>query len=179
MTPENELSKRCPQVLSTSKTCPTCGKTYSRVSDMRQHQMTHTGERPFQCSQCKKRFQLKYDLKRHELNVCRITVPQTQNWSSELHEDKIAQDPKQGEVHGQLQTLPSDIRSHGKDCLVNQKQVEAASGEVVPLPTKQDLRPFNNKAQLGDIKEQSQQPRQGNQRGKKLESQKRHVNTNP
>lgn len=108
--------------------------------------------------------------------MCRITVPQTQNWSSELHEGKIAQDPKQGEVYGQLRTLPSDIRSHGKDCLVNQKQVEAASGEVVPLPTKQDLRPFSNKAQLGA---KNLVPVIRGARNWRILSQKRHVNTNP
>lgn len=32
MTPENELSKRCRRVPSTSKACPTCGKTYSQFS---------------------------------------------------------------------------------------------------------------------------------------------------
>ena len=48
-----------------SKTCQICGKTLRRSSDMRRHQMTHLGEQPFQCPQCKKSFQCPYDLKRH------------------------------------------------------------------------------------------------------------------
>uniref|UniRef100_A0A668AL08 C2H2-type domain-containing protein n=1 Tax=Myripristis murdjan TaxID=586833 RepID=A0A668AL08_9TELE len=63
---KNEQSKSGLRGLSTSKTCPTCGKTYTRASDMRRHQRSHTGERPYQCSLCKKLFQFQYDLKRHE-----------------------------------------------------------------------------------------------------------------
>lgn len=166
MIPKNDQSKKGPRVQPTGKTCPTCGKTYSRASDMRRHQRSHTGERPFQCSRCEKCFQFQYDLKRHELNVCRITVSQPQNWSSEAApEDKNTEDPKQEEVHGRLRTLPSDVTTH--ECLVNQKQVEAPPGDVVPLPTKQDLQPSDSKIQSGDIKEQSEEHCPGKQRGKK------------
>ncbi|XP_054832807.1 zinc finger protein 436-like isoform X2 [Eublepharis macularius] len=60
-----------PKVLSNVRTgkkhnkCPTCGKSFRRVSTLITHQRIHTGERPYECHQCGKRFNQSSNLFRH------------------------------------------------------------------------------------------------------------------
>ncbi|XP_034043633.1 zinc finger protein 546-like [Thalassophryne amazonica] len=46
--------------------CSDCEKSCNSAAELRDHQRTHTGERPYQCSFCDKRFALTGTLVRHE-----------------------------------------------------------------------------------------------------------------
>lgn len=50
---------------SKSLKCHTCSYSTSKLSNLKRHIMTHTGEKPYKCRYCNKRFIQKVQLKSH------------------------------------------------------------------------------------------------------------------
>ena len=45
--------------------CQHCSKVFSSNANLKKHTMTHTGEKPYLCEFCNKRFRLKHHLRDH------------------------------------------------------------------------------------------------------------------
>ena len=46
--------------------CAKCDKKFGLEKDLRNHEKTHTGEKPHNCSKCDKKFTFSWDLRKHE-----------------------------------------------------------------------------------------------------------------
>lgn len=62
---ENCSTTRQQQRINTLHQCHTCLKCFPSVSKLQRHMMTHTGQRPFGCEMCGKRFRQKTHLRVH------------------------------------------------------------------------------------------------------------------
>ena len=46
--------------------CKTCKKAFSRIDSLQDHERIHTGEKPYECKACNNTFNTKSNQRRHE-----------------------------------------------------------------------------------------------------------------
>ncbi|XP_016853114.2 zinc finger protein 850 [Anolis carolinensis] len=84
--------------------CAKCGKCYNKASKLRTHSRLHSGDKPFQCSECGERFMWNSGLYRHTMKIHKRTKPQPllQRGSADGEEpqkDSRSEKPNKGQLY--------------------------------------------------------------------------------
>ncbi|XP_034091687.1 zinc finger protein 16-like isoform X1 [Gymnodraco acuticeps] len=134
--PGNQSKENVTPSKQKALSCDTCGKTFTRPSDVRRHQLTHTGERPFHCSQCDRTFQHSWDLAKHEnknhgaaisftcqlcgssfANLRALTVHHKKSHSKEIQLPQICS------ICSQSFATSSELHEHRKSHVTNKRYI--------------------------------------------------------
>ncbi|XP_070698525.1 zinc finger protein 770-like [Pempheris klunzingeri] len=145
ITPTDQQREAChaaakQRVINTSHQCHACLKCFPSASKLRRHMMTHTGQRPFGCELCGKRFRQKTHLRVH----CR-----THLWSR-YHKQRSLYINRPPSCIGGLNTrTPADVPV--QEMLIHKRDLETNTGSDVVSVKHQDHTPSVVNIQ-GDIR---------------------------
>ncbi|CAH1241594.1 ZFP62 [Branchiostoma lanceolatum] len=123
----------------TFHTCHICGKVFRRPSEVQRHLRVHTGEQPFQCDLCYRRFNDKSNWRNHMIRVHRIESPVWPSWSQEgtprdeTFQQRSSDNGENGELSDESPNLETNSQVNSDDIPSNlapsAEPMEEMSGE--------------------------------------------------
>ena len=108
--------------------CKHCNKSFNKSSNCRRHEQTHTGERPYTCKHCNKGFSRSSDCKRHE----------------EIHARDSSFKSKQHDQHFHQRHVPESAATHAGKASDMFSLREESSSEVESFSCWIYLEEFSN-----------------------------------
>ncbi|XP_078661591.1 uncharacterized protein LOC144905719 isoform X2 [Branchiostoma floridae x Branchiostoma belcheri] len=119
----------------TFHTCHICGKVFRRPSEVQRHLRVHTGEQPFQCDLCYRRFNDKSNWRNHMIRVHRIESPVWPSWSQDgtTREDGFLQRAADnGELSDEATNLELNNQVNSDDLQSSAVQNAESAEEMLP-----------------------------------------------
>ncbi|XP_057696102.1 gastrula zinc finger protein XlCGF57.1-like [Corythoichthys intestinalis] len=121
--------------------CSGCDKTFTNKSVLRNHMVTHTGEKPFACSVCDKRFSFKQNMRRH-MAIHTGEKPHSCSFCDKRFYDKFemkrhmlthtADKPFSCSVCAKTFSRSSHLRMHLNKHSAEKPSTSSSSGQLIP-----------------------------------------------
>lgn len=144
--------------LSLQIICAFCVRRFWSAEDLRRHMRTHSGERPFQCNVCSRKFTLKHSMLRHQKNHQRR---QSQHSCSDLSDEEMHQ---LNQRHGKVTPNEDQVvatTTNGQTVEKVTPQTTTSSSFLTELMKRSGEKSLANSSILGMLMSRGRDPAEG------------------